>query len=183
MAGNKNYRGGPPFVSRENRIPEGQTVWMDSAIGQFAITEFDGDEESPEVGTTVRLSLPQARRPTLHYNITALTEQELQNLKTLFDMLFEKALPVVQERDRVADDAFQRGDDSYKRLYRSLSRLVVRERKVRTDGEVVRVGPEDVHAGHGDGDHPGGELRSDGEGVAPGVAGETEPQDDDKAND
>jgi hypothetical protein len=54
------------------------------------------------------------------------TEEELKYLKEILDIAFYLAIPVAQERDRVAREALDAGDDAFARLYRGVPQLFIR---------------------------------------------------------
>lgn len=139
----------------EGRLSDERAVWVETYIGQFAIMRYDkpwetdAQETIQEEGPTVRLMIPQRRGRSLLFNFTALTHEELVQVRRFFDMLFEMAEPIVIQRDKAAQDAYDRGDDSFTRIHRSVPRLIVRKRPVSDDGEGVRRGPEEVSGGGG----------------------------------
>lgn len=147
----------------EGKMSPNRLAWLGTYIGQFVLMYYrtpeeteDSDHVESEPGPTLRLMLPQQRGRAFIFNITALTHVELLKLKELFDMMFEIAEPIVKERDQAAQDAFQRGDDSFVRLYRPVPRLVVRPRTLTADGEGVLQRPDDDGQGDDGGDQQGG---------------------------
>lgn len=164
----QSYRPGSRKGNRfkPGKISENRYAWLRTGIGQFVtmyyednpLLEEQGEEESDlEFGPTVRLILPRQFGPPMKYNITALTFEELDMMRQFFNLLFDLAEPTVRERDRLANEAFEAGDDSYARIYRQVPQYIVRGRPVRADGQGVRDGHEDLPAGTGeDGDPSGG---------------------------
>lgn len=65
--------------------------------------------------------------------ITSCTAAELAHYKEFINLAIELAEPVVAERDRIATESLAEGDDSYGRVYRQLSRIVVRPRLLGPD--------------------------------------------------
>lgn len=119
----------------EARYSDERFAWLQTYIGQFVLMFYENEIDIPEEerkdklepGPTLRLMLPQLRGKSMLYNVTALTHEELVEMKKIFDMLFQIAEPIVKERDKAAQDAFDRGDDSIRRIYRQAPHMVVRE--------------------------------------------------------
>jgi hypothetical protein len=103
----------------------------------------------PGVSYLVMIQVKGRRRP-IFWNLSAMTEQELEVTRQFFNNAFDLAEPVARERDKVAADAFANGDDSYHRIYRQVPQFIVRERQGRADSESVLDGSEDVPPGDGD---------------------------------
>lgn len=120
---------------RDGLMSESRWAWVRNVIGQYVIL-VDETENDPQ-DRTIRLYHPIPSRPPVSWNLTALTEAELVKLKQLFDLAFEWALPIVQRRDRKAQDAFDNGDDSHSRIYRDVQHLVVRKRPLGEHGQGV----------------------------------------------
>lgn len=111
---------------RDGLMSESRWAWVRNVIGQFVIL-VNPTEGKPE-DLTIRLFHPIPNRPSMDWNLTAMTEQELLLFKELIDLAFEWALPVVRNRDKEAADAFAEGDDSHARVYRQVPQLVIRKR-------------------------------------------------------
>jgi hypothetical protein len=77
-------------------------------------------------------------------DLTNLTHEELVAFREFWSIAFSIAEPIVLIRDKEAQDAFSRGDDSFTRVHRAVPRLVVRARAQRTYRQVVRLGLENV---------------------------------------
>src|SRR3546814_11366470 len=75
-----------------------------------------------------------------------MTLPELKDMRDIFNLLFDLAEPVVRERDRIAQNAFREGDDSFARIYRTVQQFVIREEAVKSDGSSIRDRLEDVVA-------------------------------------
>jgi hypothetical protein len=141
-------------------MSENRFAWLQTHVGTFQIMEYLPEEDEQEYGPTVLLYLPLPGRRSLSYNLTALTTEELDKLEELFNLLITEARPIVAERDRIAHEALESGDDSHVRIYRAVPRLFIRKRPSRQDGDRVLNGSQDVPEGTGgDGDSsdgPGG---------------------------
>ena len=84
---------------------------------------YQSGEEDHDV--VVRLS---CKRGLVSIKLTSCTGDELNALKEFWDIAFANAQPIVELRDKIAQEAMEHdGDDSYTRLYRPLPRVVVRE--------------------------------------------------------
>ena len=120
------------------RIGKNRLAWLrTAATGQLALLgldpqqfdeEFQIRETQSEEGTTYLLVLTiPGRRTPLKWNLSGMTLPELEATRRFFNLAFDLADPVVRERDKVAADASQDGDDSYSRIYRGLPEFVIRE--------------------------------------------------------
>lgn len=146
------YRpGSKKYPVGDGKMSANRLAWLRTAIGQFVVMTDDVTEETKktvaEFGPTYRLFLPRPGTRPVTYNITALTHEEFQALKKFMEHLFEIAEPVILERDRIAEDAFSKGDDSFARSYRQVPQLVIREGPVRKDDEGVSERPDDLPSG------------------------------------
>ncbi len=171
MAGKRLYRPGSrdPKYNGEGRLRENVIAYLSTFIGKFSIevyepitTEDGYSEVRVESGNNVRLAICAVNGRTYRYNFSALTHDELVNLKQLFDMLFDEVEPIVLARDREAQDAYENGDDSFARVYRSVPRLVVRKRSIGVDSQGLLRGPEGNAEGHEVGVDSDGLPRGDG---------------------
>lgn len=111
---------------RDGLMSESRWAWVRNVIGQFVILVTPTEDKPDDL--TVRLFHPIPNRPSIDWNLTAMTEEELLLFKELIDLAFEWALPVVRNRDKEAADAFAKGDDSHARVYRQVPQLVIRKR-------------------------------------------------------
>lgn len=141
----------------KNRIAFLRTV----VTNQLALNKLNPDdvleEDDPlrevkiqeaEKGENYLLLIPvPGRRNPLVWNICAMTTEELEATREFFNYLFDLADPIIRERDKVAEDAFSKGDDSFVRSYRQLPQLVIRSRQERTDDQGVLDGSEDAAEG------------------------------------
>jgi hypothetical protein len=155
---------------------------VNTILGQIALYVYEEGteiaEKSNEPGPTVKVLIPRYKGPTVHWDLSALTMEELTELREFFNVAFDTAEPVVRMRDKVAADALAEGNDSFARVYRQVPKLVVRQRKKREHSEGVQHGPEDVLEGGGvDGSSSGGVRGPSGE-LADGGTSEGGPEDD-----
>jgi hypothetical protein len=155
-------------------MSENRRAWIKTAVGMMVLMEYrngeDEDESTNETEPTIRLYLPQPGRKAVSYDLTALTEPELDAMEKFFALLFKKARPVVQQRDKVANDALERGDDSFARVYRDAPQFIVREGQVSSDGQGVYDRPEDAPGGHAPDSDSDSSVGGSGDGVASGEA-------------
>lgn len=176
--GERKYRPGsknPKFRS-DGRMSENRFAWLRVVIGQFVIMHYEDDDglqpygeeetDSNEHGPTVRLVLPRMFGAPIKYNITALTLDELMKLREFFNLLFDLAEPTVRERDRIAHEALEAGDDSFARVYRQVPQFIVRGRSGRANGKGIHDGHEDAAAGPAVDLSPTGAAGTDGGTVA-----------------
>lgn len=120
----------------------------------FDPTEIDEHAElPPEVGSekgtsyVLYLNQPTGRGRPIAWNLSAMTAAELEVLRDFFNLAFDLADPVTRERDKVAHEAFEQGDDSYARVYRGVPEFVKRQRPQRADSEGVHNGSEGAPQG------------------------------------
>jgi hypothetical protein len=126
-----------------------------------------------ETGESLILVIPvPGRRQPLSWNMTGMTEAELEATRQFFNHLFDQAEPIVRLRDKVANDAFAEGDDSYSRVYRTLPQFIVRPRPELPDSEGIRLGPESPPGRDGGNLYSGDGVRGSGDELAD---GEPEP--------
>jgi hypothetical protein len=79
-----------------------------------------------------------ARRGNSYYltiNLSEMTSEELLAIKDFFNKVFDEAQEICQRRDTLAREAYESGDDSDYRLYRSVPAVVERERKGAQHGQ------------------------------------------------
>lgn len=138
----------PRFRPGFGRMGSHRIAWLRTYVTRemsiLALNPLEYDEEhditmTSEPGTSYVLSMqvPGRRRP-FYWNFSAMTEVELKATREFFTHLFDLADPIVRERDKVAHDANDQGDDSYVRVYRDLPQFVIREREERQDSEGIR---------------------------------------------
>jgi hypothetical protein len=142
---------------------------------QFEVQQYASEEGSNFV---LLISIPGRTKP-LTWNLSAMTAEELEATRQFFNHLFDLAEPVVNERDRIARDAFREGDDSYARSYRTPPTFVTRERKKRTNRESVQHGSSDATEGSGAGLDPDGGVRGHSDELADRYEEDGRPEDDD----
>lgn len=117
-------------------------------------------------GSDVILFHPRPGRvPDVALNLSNLTAEELDAVEELLTTALKWARPVVERRDKEAKDAWDAGDDSYSRNYRSVPQLVFRKRPEWEHGEGLHERPEGVSEG-------GGRERSDSQGGVRGAGNE-----------
>lgn len=175
-----------------SRISPSRIAWVRTKATQTLAINQETPEEikekyevkNVEVGDAVYLSItvPGRTRP-LVWDFTGMTGDELDAVRKFFIHLFDLADPVVRERDRVAQDALRKGDDSYDRVYREVPTLVMRPRQERTDGESLQHRSEDATGDDGSSSDLSGGLLGSGDGLADEVSGDSQLQDDRPEND
>ena len=172
------------------KITEGRIVWLNIVSGQFVLLRGSHEEQEatqavPEWGTDYRLYFPRPGTKPVSINLTALTTDELHKFREFLNIAFDLAEPVVAQRDRIAQDAFNEGDDSFARSYRQIPQLVIREGAVGQDDEGVYFRPDDLPSGDesgrgevGDLRVPDGGVRGAGDELASGEPSTPESEDD-----
>jgi hypothetical protein len=166
------------------KISENRFAWLRLYFGQFQIMKYEipEEEEEREVGANITLYIPRpGTQSPLSLNMTALTSEELQAMREFFELLFTEVEPVIADRDRIANDALAKGDDSYARVYRQVPQFIVRQRPERTDSPSVHDGSEDVSSGSGGDVDPDDRVRGLGDELADGEPEEVISEDDREA--
>ena len=154
---------------QNHKITENRYAWVQCEAGKFLI--LVGNDEGHGQDVVIYHPKP-GKQPDLSIKLTDLTIPELEALRDLFVTALDWARPVVERRDKEAEDAWNAGDDSHTRNYRPLPTVVYRKRPVAQHGEELLVGSEGVPEGGGErwSDNPGG-VRGAGDELA-------EPQSD-----
>jgi hypothetical protein len=108
------------------RVAKNKLAWLNTqttrqvSLHVFNSGEYDeenGIEVSSEPGPSYVLMMPvPGRKRPLTWNLSGMTQEELTATRQFFDHAFSLADPVTRERDQVANEAFQQGDDSYQRV-------------------------------------------------------------------
>lgn len=148
----KSYQPGQrtPQYGANYKITENRYAWVRCEAGNFIILYGDDNGSGSDV---VFYNPRPGKVSDFALNLSNLTIEELSALKELLDTAFKWAEPVVNQRDKEAQDAWENGDDSHSRNYRPLPTVVYRKEPKREHDESVRERPEGVPEGDsGDGD-------------------------------
>jgi len=156
-------------------MSEGRMAWVVTYIGQFVI--LTEEESETQAGKPIRVHHPTKGGRGWTWDLTSLTEEELIALQELWTSAFEWALPVCQQRDKDAQNAFDNGDDSHIRIYRAVPQLVYRKRPVGEHSQSVLDGPSDAPVVGAVGEPGDGDVRADGIEVAERDEEGSKPQD------
>lgn len=162
--------GSNPQLRGTGKMSEERAAWLRTYLGQMTYMRYDKtpDGDTIENGPNVVLYVPRTgSRIPLIMNITALTIEELDAMEAFFKLIFDEARPIVVERDRVAREAFDSGDDSFARVYRQLPQFIIRSRSEFGHTEGVHVGSEDLPEVNGGDDTSDDGLRGDSDQLAP----------------
>lgn len=151
MADRKFQPGMRPTQNRKyGTIPEDRVMWLETNIGQMSLVmkkhEDDDERAEFEPGPNLVLMLPTYRK----YNLSGLTLEELETMRRFFNMAFDLAEPIARERDRIANERAEAGDDSMFRHYRDAPKFVTRERALDKYRESILFGSSDLPPGDGD---------------------------------
>lgn len=125
-------------------IPQ-RLAWVDTFLGLVTVT-CEPDEykfltksdtvyndlvhhpDKVERGDEIILYLPMfegSQRRFVALNLSRLNPDELKHVKHVIDMAFDAAKPVVEARLKDAEEAHERGELYYARMYRPESRVVI----------------------------------------------------------
>lgn len=125
--------------SGSRKQSDSRVSFLQNIIGTFSLYLNDSAALEEDRTPSVVLTLPSHHKmsPT-QIGLTSLTSNELNLLEEFLQLAFALTRPIITERDRIAQEAFTRGDDSYGRAYRQPSILVVRPR-LRKDEETEKL--------------------------------------------
>lgn len=119
---------------RSRRMAEERVAFFQSILGTMSIyLNTAGSADRDQTPSIVVLYGSDDKRYPYKHVITSMTAEELAHYKEFINLAIEMAEPVVAERDRIAAEAMAEGDDSYGRVYRQPSRIVVRPRLLGPD--------------------------------------------------
>lgn len=111
--------------------------------------------EISETGDDIILWIPSYHGSNRSFKgmfITDLREDELINLRKIFNLAIDAAMPIVKERDRIAEEAYENGETYYVRCYRPKSRLIINARTAREQQFLKKRENEDGQSGAEDHD-------------------------------
>jgi hypothetical protein len=125
---------------------------------------YPEDEENRE---TVALTFRGlGMNKSFYWNLSYLTEQELDAIQTAFISTFDAARPICRKRDKEALDAYEAGDDSDPRIYRAAPHVVDRERGKHSHSALLSQRSEAVPSSEGSVGDTDGPLRGGSSDVA-----------------
>lgn len=119
------------------KLADGRKAWVqlprfEAIVYQQPATLAEEDDpiEFPEAGLDlVRLVLfRNNRRAKFLLNLTSYTAAELDALRKIIEVAFDAAKPICEELDRRAKQAWEEGNDTHARIYRSVPEVVIRQR-------------------------------------------------------
>lgn len=93
-----------------------------------------GEGSQEEWGPThviAQAYLKGGNRRVFYLDLTEFTLEELEAVEQFYMAAFSDARDICELRDRLAQEAFDNGDDAYFRIYRQVPQLVERSRKGR----------------------------------------------------
>lgn len=126
-----------------SKFPIRRLVVADINRVNVTVGEFDLSDENvqavtekgltPELNERDQLITLSRDDATISINLTRFREDELDIFEEVISYAIKRARPVVQERDRVAREAYARGDGTYERLHRGTPKISYIERKESAD--------------------------------------------------
>ena len=126
------------------QISKDRYAWVQCEAGKFVIIVGEDNGHGPDV---VLYHPRPGKILDVSIKLANLTLEELTALRELFNTAFDWAEPVVKQRDKEAQDAWEAGDDSHSRNYRPVPTVVYRKRPVGEHDEGVRERPESLPEG------------------------------------
>lgn len=127
-----------PYYKEVGRIPDGRVSEARVVQRFFRCTVLHPDRGGQDGLPSVVWSMPRGDNA---FSLTALTATELRAAKLVFEMAFELAEPICEALDKVAEEAWERGDDTHSRSYRSLPVFFVREGILQANYTGIPLGP------------------------------------------
>lgn len=143
---NPGHRPGPPKQKKMSniiRLASAELERISVFIGKFRYTDADIARVTnmgltPEMNEENILLTIKRDENFVSINLAALTTEELNIFEQSVQCALELARPVVLERDRVAREAYENGDGTYRRLHRGSPVFSVVTRKERRDDSSVQ---------------------------------------------
>lgn len=130
----KGYPGG--------KVPEAHIAWVNTYVGKWTLQEHpEQTADYGESGCNHSLILHFATGGYRTFDLTALRVEELEAIREFLEYTYQKIKPILELRDEEARVAQDEGDGSYRRNYRAIPQLVVRERTPRDHSAGVRERP------------------------------------------
>lgn len=166
-----------PQVRGTGKISENRAAWCKTVIGQFVLM-LDPPENADQVGTDIRLHIPRPGMRDVTLNLTAMTVEELDAFEQFITLILQTARPVCEERDKVAQDALDQGDDSHGRVYRQAPQFIVRSGAILADHAGLRRGLEGVPEVEPTAGASDGGIRGRGDALAEPAPDNSGPEDD-----
>lgn len=142
----------PPVFGK---YTDARVAWVDLGIYQTVI--YDGESSGTYLITEreydydpIKLVIRKSRsKQQILVDLTFFTEEELNTFRSIVEKACDLAKPICQKLDQLAKEAYENGDDSFTRLYRSVPELHERERKSRKQREGLLDRPSDALDGSG----------------------------------
>jgi hypothetical protein len=164
---------------KAGRISDGTVAWLDTFLGRITLKVFEDNPMAGEAGFNTGIVVRYATGGYRTIDLTALTEAEWNEFRNFMALVEETVLPVIQERDKVARDAYRAGDGSFARSYRAIPAMVVIERPPAEHSQGVLNGSSDASPGDS-GEHQPGEFGGAGDVLAQQDSIQDEAEDDSK---
>lgn len=119
-------------------MAEERVAFFQSVLGTMSIyLNNAGSADRDQTPSVVILYGSDNKKFPYKHSITSMTSAELAHYKEFINLAIEIAEPIVEERDKIAAEAMTEGDDSYGRVYRQPSRIVVRPRLLGPDDHSI----------------------------------------------
>lgn len=105
--------------------------WVEVGKWEFMLIERDPQDDETEYNEglpVMVLGIKAGARPPFFAMLSALTEQEVDELEKFFQFTIEELRPVTARLDLRAQQEKEKGNDNFGRLYRQVARFVSRKR-------------------------------------------------------
>lgn len=116
----------PGNRARPQPLLPNQLALMTRLEGVEVRAYYHQAKEEEEVGENINLGLYLAEHRNVVISLTRFTEEELNAFQQVINSACDRARKTVVERDRIAGEAFQSGDNTYVRSYRRVPVVIDR---------------------------------------------------------
>lgn len=143
MGERRSYRPGTrrtDLGKSDAQMSPNRFAWLKSVLGQLVIMVHATADVEDDFD--VKILYPQPRSRGIYFDLTSMTGAELDAFEKLITTAVGWARPIVKERDRRAQEALDRGDDSFPRVYRPIPQLIFRKGHERAHWEELRQRPD-----------------------------------------
>jgi len=132
-------------VTKSQRLPPTVVAWVDSADFHATLHERWPEDEDPPKPTgdgdvpSYILTMAPGMGPQRGFPLVEMTEEELVTLRDFVVESINKAIPVARLLDDKAQEEFDNGNNTLRRLYRPAPRLYARPRSRQEHGQGIPI--------------------------------------------
>jgi hypothetical protein len=111
---------------KRGRVAESRVLWTRITDLEVVMYRKPPFEDSPELGNGIDIALSSPRQRQLSLRLTQWTREELESVRMVINRAFDEAAPICTQRDKVAQEEWEAGNDPYLRIYRPTPHIVDR---------------------------------------------------------